>query len=65
MKYSGKESEIVMPSYISYSGKNYPVTMINPDMREGLKLPLPVVKPCAYLSDANLVGALYHHLHEN
>lgn len=32
MKYSGKESEIVMPSYISYSGKNYPVTMINPDI---------------------------------
>ncbi len=41
------------------------IPQINPDMREGLKLPLPVVKPCAFLSDANLIGALYHHLHEN
>lgn len=37
---------------------------INPDMKAGLKLPLPNVKPCAFFNDANLIGALYHHLYE-
>lgn len=36
----------------------------NPDMKNGLKLPMPVVKTCAFYNDANLIGALYHHLYE-
>ncbi len=32
MKYDGSETEIVMPSYVNYSGKEYPVTRINADL---------------------------------
>lgn len=37
----------------------------NPDMQSGVKLPLPAVQTCAFYNDANLIGALYHHLYEN
>lgn len=37
----------------------------NPDMQTGLKLPMPRVMTCAFYNDANLIGALYHHLYEN
>ena len=37
---------------------------INPDMKAGLKLPLPRVNACAFYNDANLIGALYHYLYE-
>lgn len=37
----------------------------NPDMLAGVILPLPRVCTCAFYNDANLIGALYHHLHEN
>lgn len=36
----------------------------NPDMRAGLDLPLPDVRPCRFSNDANLIGALYHFLYE-
>ncbi len=28
-----------------------------------IPLPRPAVRPCRYRNDANLIGALYHHLH--
>ena len=34
----------------------------NPDMRAGTNLPLPAVKVCVFHNDANLIGALFHHL---
>ena len=34
----------------------------NPDMRAGLNFPLPCVKVCEFHNDANLIGALFHHL---
>jgi predicted NBD/HSP70 family sugar kinase len=34
----------------------------NPDMRAGTNLPLPAVTVCVFHNDANLIGALFHHL---
>ena len=36
----------------------------NPDILAGVDLPLPEVSTCAFYNDANLIGALYHHLYE-
>lgn len=47
-----KESIRKIPSY-------------HPDMVQGMKLPLPEVDVCYFHNDANLIGALYHHLYEN
>lgn len=47
-----KESIHEIPSY-------------HPDMVQGMNLPLPVVDVCRFHNDANLIGALYHHLYEN
>lgn len=46
-----KESIAEIPSY-------------HPDMTQGMNLPLPSVDVCRYYNDANLIGALYHHLYE-
>lgn len=37
---------------------------IQPDLKQGTKLPLPVVDVCQFHNDANLIGALYHFLYE-
>ena len=40
------------------------ISSYHPDMVQGTKLPLPVVDVCRFHNDANLIGALYHHLYE-
>ena len=37
----------------------------NPDMKAGVSLPLPCVKVCTFHNEANLIGALFHHLSDN
>lgn len=37
---------------------------IHPDLVQGTQLPLPVTDVCKFYNDANLIGALYHHLYE-
>lgn len=36
----------------------------HPDIVAGIELPLPEVDTCRFFNDANLIGALYHFLHE-
>lgn len=40
------------------------LNQIQPDLKLGTKLPLPVIDVCKFYNDANLIGALYHFLYE-
>lgn len=48
--------------FLQESIRNIP--SFHPDMVQGIRLPLPVVDVCRFHNDANLIGALYHHLYE-
>lgn len=53
------------PSLISQlqeSIKN--IRTYNPDILAGVDLPMPAVDTCTFFNEANLIGALYHHLYE-
>lgn len=37
----------------------------HPDVKQGVKLPVPVIDVCRYYNEANVIGALYWHLHHS
>lgn len=59
----GISSQPKLMEYLKESIREIP--SYHPDMIQGMELPLPVVDACRFHNDANLIGALYHHLYEN
>lgn len=39
------------------------ITASHPDVKQGVKLPVPVIDVCRYHNESNMIGALYWHLH--
>lgn len=37
----------------------------HPDVKQGVKLPVPVIEACRYHNQANVIGALYWHMHHS
>ena len=53
------------PALISYLKESIEkIKQYHPDIVSGLDLPMPCVDVCRFYNDANLIGALYHHLYE-
>lgn len=58
----GISTQPKLMEFLKESIRNIP--SYHPDLVQGMQLPLPAVEPCYFHNDANLIGALYHHLYE-